>query len=498
MTLALGPAGAAVAGDDRRCAALVSTSRPGLEIVSATLIPAGPFIPGGQAMRVPASCRVVGVARPTQNSEIGFELWLPDGWTGRYAQLGNGGFAGNIDHPSLAAEIRRGNAAAMTDTGHKAGQFDASWALGHPEKVVDYGYRSIKATSDAANLLIGRYYDRPAQRRYYIGCSNGGRQALMAAQRYPDDWDGILSGSPAVQWTRQLATFAAFQQRLRSRHENWIPHIKLPAIQRAAMAECAASSLPCRIDVRRLVCRGADGPECLTANQARSLDLIQSGTSHFPYGFDPRFAALPGNWDRWILNPDRNAPSELAFATQAYRYLILGQPDWQVEQFDPKRDNVRASTRMIAGQSLSAILDADDTNLKRFARHGGKLIIYVGGADAVILAGLAIDYYQRLMRNAGASRTRSFARLFVAPGMQHCQGGLAPNAFGQAWVAPGLDHDPRHDIRSALEAWVERRHPPTAIVAAKYKDDRIGGALIATQELLAYPAPAGAIRASGP
>ena len=115
MTLALGPAGAAVAGDDRRCAALVSTSRPGLEIVSATLIQAGPFIPGGQAIRVPASCRVVGVARPTQNSEISFELWLPDGWTGRYAQLGNGGFAGNIDHPSLAAEIRRGNAAAMTD-----------------------------------------------------------------------------------------------------------------------------------------------------------------------------------------------------------------------------------------------------------------------------------------------------------------------------------------------------------------------------------------------
>ena len=148
------------------------------------------------------------VARPTQKSEISFELWLPDGWTGRYAQLGNGGFAGNIDHPSLAAEIRRGNAAAMTDTGHKAGQFDASWALGQPEKVIDYGYRSIKATSDAANLLIGRYYDRPAQRRYYIGCSNGGRQALMAAQRFPEDWDGVLAGSPAMQWTRQLATFA--------------------------------------------------------------------------------------------------------------------------------------------------------------------------------------------------------------------------------------------------------------------------------------------------
>jgi feruloyl esterase len=472
--------------------------RPGLEVVSATVVPAGAFMTGDQAIQVPASCRVVGVARPTPDSEIGFELWLPDRWTGRYAQLGNGGFAGNIDQPSLAAEIRRGNAAAMTDTGHQAGQFDASWALGHPEKVIDYGYRSIKVTADAANLLIRQNYGRPPQRRYYIGCSNGGRQALMAAQRYPADWDGILAGSPAVQWTKQLATFAAFQQRLRSRPENWIPHAKLPAIQRAATIVCTAEAMPCRIDVRRLICRSADRPQCLTTNQAATLELIQSGSDGFSFGFDPRFAAIPDNWDRWILNPDRDAPSELAFATESYRYLILGQPDWRVEQYDPKRDFARASARMVAGRPLSAILDANDPNLEGFARRGGKLIMYVGGADAVILPGPAVNYYQRLMREAGASRALSFARLFVAPGMQHCQGGLAPNAFGQAWVAPGLSADPRHDIRAALEAWVEKRHAPTAIVAAKYKDDRIGGALIATQELRAYPAAAGAIRATGP
>ena len=493
MTVTLGPVHAAVPSDDHRCPALVSTRGPGLAIVSATVVPAGAFMAGDQAIRVPASCRVVGIARPTQDSKIGFELWLPDGWSGRYAQLGNGGFAGNIDHPSLAAEIRRGNAAAMTDTGHKAGQFDASWALGHPEKVVDYGYRSIKEVADAANLLVRQYYGRPPQRRYYIGCSNGGRQALMAAQRYPDDWEGILAGSPAVQWTRQLATFAAFQQRLRSKPENWIPHIKLPAIQRAAMTECTATALRCRVDVRRLTCLGAAGQHCLTPDQAATLELIQSGLDRFPFGFDPRFAAIPDNWNRWILNPDRDAPSELAFATQAYRYLVLDRPGWQVEQFDPKHDVSRASGRPIAGRPLSAILDADAADLKHFARHGGKLIMYVGGADAVILPGPAIEYYQRLMRNAGASRALSFARLFVAPGMQHCQGGLAPNAFGQAWVAPGLSADARHDIRSALEAWVERRLPPTAIVAAKNRDDRIGAALIATQEFRPYPAPAGAI-----
>jgi feruloyl esterase len=458
---------------EEKCTRLAAAKHPGFEVLSAAKVSGGDFAASdGETIRVPASCRVVGIATPTSDSRVMFQLWLPDGWNGRYSQLGNGGFAGNIDKPSLAAEIRRGNAAAMTDTGHTANQFDASWAQGHPQKIIDYGYRSIKVVSDAARSLVHDYYGVAARRRYFIGCSNGGRQALMAAQRYPLDWDGIIAGSPPVAWTRQLATFAAIQHRLRSDNANWIPAANLPAIQRAAIAACGEAALQCRVDVSRLA---------LTSAQAGTLDFIQT----VPLGFDPRFAALPNNWDQWILNPDRNAPSDLAFATQAYRFFILDRPDWQVEEFDAARDFKLASRRKIAGQSLASILDADDTDLRPFERHGGKLILYVGGADAVISPAAGVDYYQRVVRRMGMQRTRRFARLFVVPGMQHCQGGVEPNAFGQAWVAPAARMDGEHDIREALNAWVERASPPASLTAVRYEAG--GFREVASRVLYPYP-----------
>ena len=496
--LAIGPAAeshSANASDgDDRCSSLARARYPDLEIISARRVPAGPYVPAAEmTFQLPASCRVAGVATPTKDSRVGFELWLPDGWNGRYVQLGNGGFAGNIDQPSLANELRRGNAAAMTDTGHKGSQFDASWALGNPERVIDYGYRSIKVTADAARMLINDYYGRAARRRYFIGCSNGGRQALIAAQRFPNDWDGVLAGSPALEWTKQLGAFAAIQHRLRLRPENWIPSGELPVIQRAAVAACgrsAALGRACKVDVRKLICRGKERSDCLTRAQSSTLDLIQSG----PTGFQPIGAAIPNNWDQWILNPDRDAPSDLAFATQAFRYLVLDKPDWRVEDFDAQRDFGRVSAREVAGYPLSNVLDADDPDLSRFQRHGGKLLLYVGWSDAVISPLPAVTYYRKVMRRIGADRTLRFARLFVDPGMQHCQGGIAPNAFGQAWVAPALRADAGHDIRLALEHWVEHSRAPNSLIAATYRGDRGAGGVVATQPLRFYPAPAGAVR----
>jgi feruloyl esterase len=438
---------------------------------------------------------VTAVATPTADSRIGFELWLPAGWNGRYSQLGNGGFAGNIDQPSLADEIRRGNAAAMTDTGHKGSQFDASWALGHPEKVIDYGYRSIKITTDAAKHLIEQYYGRAPARRYFIGCSNGGRQALVAAQRYPEDWDGVLAGSPPVSWTRQLATFAAIQHRLRSRSENWIPLSKLAAIQRSAAILCGdarSSGTHCRVPTDRLRCHGPENADCLTPAQAATLKLIQSGPKHHGerwthYRFEPTAAALANNWDQWILNPDHSAPSDLLFATQAYRYLILDRPDWRVEDFDPSRDLERASRRMVGGRPLARVLDADGPELGRFERRGGKLIMYVGWSDAVISPTAGVDYYRSLMHRLGTERVQRFARLFVVPGMQHCQGGIAPNAFGQARIAPAAEPDRHHDVRRALEAWVERGIPPTSVIAAKYSGEQPSHRPIEIRELRPFP-----------
>ena len=507
--LALGSAGPPdeAAGQCRR---LLSISGPNLQIETAVRVAASPFSPGlDQRFDLPASCRISGIARPTRQSEIRFQFWLPDSWNGRYVQLGNGGFAGNIDEPSLANEIRRGNAAAMTDTGHRAGQFDASWALGQPDRIVDYGHRSIKVTSDAAHRLIRAYYGRPSVRNYYVGCSNGGRQALMAAQRYPRDWDGILAGAPAVRWTRQLATFAAIQHRLLDAPANWLPAAKLPAIQRAALAGCPPGTVShgvasdprlCAFDARSLLCRGAETPDCLTANQAKSLELIQTGPAgpdgpHY-FGFEPT-SADAGGWTRWIVPPRRDAPDQLTFATEAYRYLILDDPSWTVDSFD-QRDVALASERRVSGRRLSEILDADDPNLTRFAARGGRLIMYFGWADPVLSPRAGTEYYERVARTMGGiPPTQRFFRLFMIPGMQHCQGGLGPNTFGQAWVAPGRHPDDRHDVRHALESWVERGKAPAALRTVKYRRDAAASDVQSIQDIRPYPELPGPIIPAG-
>ena len=485
-----------------QCEALRAYSAEGLSIVSAELT----GTPGSSL------CRVKGVARPTRGSEIRFELWLPSAWNGRYVQLGNGGFAGNIDEPSLTAEVRRGNAAAMADTGHRAGQFDASWALGQPDRIVDYGHRSIKVTSDAAHGLIRAFYGRPSVRSYYVGCSNGGRQALMAAQRYPDDWDGILAGAPAVRWTRQFATFAAIHHRLLAAPATWLPAAKLPAIQRAALAGCPQGSVSkgvakdprlCAFDPRRLLCRGTETPDCLTSDQAQTLKLIQAGPpgpagGAYYFGFEPTSAADGDGWSHWIVPPRRDAPDQLTFATQAYRYLILDDPSWTVGRFE-QRHVALASERQVRRRRLAEILDADDTDLSRFAARGGRLIMYFGWADPLLSPRAGTDYYERVARSMGGlQQTQRFFRLFMIPGMQHCQGGIAPSSFGQAWVAPGLYPDARHDVRLALESWVERGKAPDALRAIKYRGDPVRREVESSRAIGPYPASAGSIMGGPP
>jgi feruloyl esterase len=446
-----------------RCLALRNASVRGVKIELAEQL-AGRFKgPDGSNLVVAPLCRVRGVARPTSRSHITFELWLPrDAWNGRYYQLGNGGFAGYIHFPSLAAEAARGNAAAITDTGHNADGFDARWAAGNPNAVTDYGYRSIKATSDAAHALITLYYGRAPARRYFAGCSIGGRQALMAAQRYPDDWDGIIAGAPANLWTSQLFTFATLQHRLRAVPGAWLPPAKLPAIQREALASCplgtvaggiAVDPAQCRFNAARLLCKGPEHAHCITGLQAESLRQIHAA------GYQPTSAAVADNWSRWIVNPDPASPSQLTFATQAFRYLLQHSPDWQVRDFSPW-------FRIPHG--VRRTLDADALDYDRFRARGGRIISYFGWSDAVISPQRGLDYYRRVARRTGAVRASEFYRLFMVPGMTHCQGGPGADSFGQSLAAPALLPDPAHDIRRALERWVEQGVAPDRLIAAKY------------------------------
>jgi len=393
----------------------------------------------------PPFCRVALEARPIAGSQIGVEVWLPTtGWNGRFVQLGTGGFAGTLPEAGMAAEVRRGNAVAVTDTGHKgADGFDASWALGAPAKVVDYGHRSLPISARAAKAAVRAFYGQGPRYSYFVGCSNGGRQALVAAQLDPQAWDGILAGAPAVRWTEQLVSFARIQHALRSRPGAMIPVTKLQDIAQT----------------------GGDGRRAgLTPDQAWALALIAQD-------FDPLTAATPGGWDQWIVNPDRGAQTQLTLAEQFFGHVVLGRPGWRVEDLTP--------VDIALARRLAPIIDVKDSDLGRFRRLGGKLIIYSGAADPVISPKSAVDYYRQL-------GVQDFARLFVIPGMLHCQGGPEPNAFGQAPIAPALRDDPEHDVRRALEAWVETGRVPERLAAVKYADDDPARGVAARQTIEAF------------
>jgi feruloyl esterase len=413
-----------------RCAELIRLSSPDLTIT--------------EAAPVRGACRITAIARPTPLSRVGIEMRLPlEGWTGRYVQLGTGGFAGMIFPGALADEVRRGNAVAMTDSGHAADRMTAAWAAGNREAVIDYGYRSIKATSDTAHRLIRAFYGGPPRVRYFVGCSNGGRQALMAAQRYPDDWDGILAGSPANPWTEQLYRHAALQHRLAGLA---LSPDRLPQIQQAALASCPPGSVRNGVATDPRLCRFNPEKAGLTPAETAAVHAIMAA------GYEPTSAAQPDGWARWIVGAH---PGQRDFAEQAFRYLLQSAPNWKLEDFDP------APARAAASRAAPILDVAPD--FARFRTKGGKILSYFGWADALIAPRLALDFH------AKAKASPDFYRLFMVPGMGHCQGGVGPVDFGQSADAPAAAANPDHDIRMALERWVEQGRPPDRLISTDPK-----------------------------
>ncbi len=382
-------------------------------------------------------CRVAGIARPVAGSEIRFAVYLPapGRWSGRYYQIGNGGFAGAIHHPTLEDGARRNDAIAATDTGHRGTGFDASWAAGNPVALADYGWRSIKATSDAAQAILLHYYGRTPGFRYFMGCSNGGRMALMAAARWPGEWDGIIAGAPANPWTRQLGLFGDVQDAVRAPGAR-LGRNELDLISRTAIAACPAGSVrdgvaqrpgACRADWARLACTASGNRTCLSLPQLAALGKIVDA------GYMPA-AMIQGDWAQWIANPDADAQSLWTFAAQARQHLF---------------GNYSSTT-------LSAHLDVQPADLQRFRDRGGKILSYFGWSDALISPGLGLEWYRAVDRETrGNGSTKDFYKLFFVPGMTHCQGGKGAVSFGQSLDAPATRADRHHDVRKAIEAWVE-------------------------------------------
>lgn len=487
------PAPAATEG----CEALARLELPDTTINAAAAIPAGSFSPSeGQPIRdLPAFCRVSGVIKPSSDSTIRFEVWMPSsGWNGRFQGIGNGGFGGSIGWAEMGVAVAHGYATAATDTGHAAGVTNASWALGHPEKVIDFGYRAIHETAAKAKALVAAFYGASPKHSYFNSCSNGGRQALMEAQRYPADYDGIIAGAPANYWTHLLTESIWNQQALLLDSASYIPASKLPTLETAALAACDAldgvkdgvidDPRQCHFDPSKLLCTGAESDTCLTAPQVAALQKIYSGPRNskgatvYP-GFPPGGETGGGGWALWTVGPGPEKSLGYAFGTQFFTNMLYENAAWDYRTFNVDRDMKAADDK------LAGTMNATDPDLKRFQARGGKLIVYHGWSDAAIPAGNAIDYYQSVVTKMGAKDSGGFLRLYMVPGMQHCGGGPGPNVFGTASVPLG---DAQHDVGRALERWVEDGAAPDQIIATKFKIGTNPASGVArTRPLCPYP-----------
>jgi feruloyl esterase len=489
------------AGHRAACGDLAKLSLPHTTILSAETVAPGMFVPQQAAdaanyKGLPAFCRVVAKSAPTADSDIKIEVWLPaSGWNGKFRGQGNGGFAGQINYDLLGLSVSQGYASAGTDTGHTAEGTDASWALGHPEKIVDFGNRAIHEMTSTAKSVVDAYYGKAPDHSYFASCSDGGREALMEAQRFPYDYDGILAGAPAYYWTNMVAGGMQKVQRITHSPNTYIPPAKIPAIAAAVNAACDAADgvkdgivndpRHCNFKPESLLCKSTESDTCLTQPQVDSLKTIYapvlnaSGKQIYP-GTLPGGEDGPGGWALWLLGTAPDKTLSYAFTTGYFKDMVYGNPAWDYSTF-----NLDTGLKLAISKTAGP-LNATDAHLQAFARHGGKLILYHGWNDPAISPLSTIDYYQRVQQMNG--NAASFVRLFMVPGMQHCAGGPGPSSFGQFGWRPGTGpDDPQHDLYLGLEQWVEKGQAPEEVIAAKFDTNGHAPRLSMTRPLCAYP-----------
>ena len=481
------------------------------KIVSSQTVEAGAFAPPAATSpwlagspdlykSLGAFCRVIVEATPSADSLIKIEVWMPaEGWNGRFRGQGNGGFAGEIDYGRLGLAVQQKYASAATDTGHAAGGTDARWALGHPEKVIDFGYRAIHEMTQIAKTVLNAFYGNSAQHSYFDNCSNGGRQALMEAQRFPQDYGGIIAGAPANYWTHLLTKALADSQATTLDPASYIPASKLPALARAVNAACDAQDgvtdgvlndpRQCKFDPAALLCKAEDTNECLTAPQITTLKKLYEGprdakgTLIFP-GYLPGAEEGDGGWGLWITGQAPGKSLLFAFGTGYFSNIVYEKADWDYKS-TKVNDGLKA-----ADAKTAKILNATNPDLSAFKARGGKLILYHGWNDAAISALNTINYYNSVVSRMGQAETDAFSRLYMVPGLQHCGGGPGANSFGQSGRGHGLGTgapDPQQNIELALVEWVEKGIAPSEIVATKFVDDDPTKGVKFTRPLCPYP-----------
>ncbi len=493
------------AGIAAKCKALLAQTDAEMSILTARVIPA--------EGRLPEHCRVHGMYSPAVN----FEVNLPTDWNGKFYMVGNGGYLGEIFDQSYG--LKRGYATASTDTGHRGPS--PTFALNNREAEIDFAFRAIHLTTQAGKGLAETYYGKAPRFSYYRGCSTGGRQGLMEAQRFPDDFDGMSVGAPIYDYTLKQTWNATWSARalFGNNRAGYVPYEKLEALGRAVYAKCDAidgledglidDPRNCPFEPARdlkTCAQGGDSTDCFTAAQAEAIAKVYDGPGggrypgHVKGGewMAPEGPGLSGGWDVYLvgkLKPtaaERQAgavrrdpyggddflPVQYRNGTTFWKYLALekDRPDFDAIA-DLDFDNLPDTSFM------ASIMNATDTDLSAFSGHGGKIVMWHGWADVGLNPLRTIEYYEGVRETMGAGATDDFLRLFMVPGMYHCAGGPGTDSF---------------DDLSALENWVEKGIKPASMTAyhyqgASYEDAFQGHALdggfdaVRSRPLCPYP-----------
>ena len=465
-------------------------------------------------------CRVGGFISPTGDSHIGFEVWLPVAgtWNSKLAAVGNGGLSGALNYRAMLSAFNRGYATMTTDLGHistpPGSVEDATWALGHPDKVVDYAYRAEHLSTQAARQVIANYYGSGPAHSYYSGCSAGGIQGMTELLRFPGDFDGYIIGDATPDHLGQ--EMAAFWNTLAASLASPPEALKAPevmAVHKAILQQCAGKdgglasdpflSNPqvCKFEPSKLQCAaGQDGATCLTKAQVGILERIYGGPAS-PGTRERILSGLtPGTelgWDKYFVGKSNPVGPERPWAG-FLASMVYSDPDYLSQQkylsFDFDKDYQRLRQQVVGGESLDSSWNTRNRDLEPFRKSGGKVIHYHGWDDPNIPALEAVKFYQDVVADQAARRrmtsreaqvaTREFYRLFMVPGMGHCSGGEGPSSFGQNGQRP-LKPDPEYDTLSALEDWVEQGAAPEQFIGSRV--DVKTGAIDMTRPICAYP-----------
>jgi hypothetical protein len=495
------------------CSSLAGLSLPNVTITAAQSVPAGTFTAadGEVFQNLPAFCRIAAFATPTPQSHINFEVWMPaTGWNSRFRGEGSGGSAGAIGFSAMVDGLTHHYATMANDNGH----IGSNWSFSQPgERVVDFGHRAQHVTTVAGKAITTAFYGSGPQHSYFVGCSQGGHHALMEAQRYPEDYDGIVGGDPANDWDHLMfgELWTGVQSSVKGAAFD-LPQAKLDLVTQAALAQCGRQDggLPgdaflndprdCHFNPAVLQCKGADAPNCLTADQLQAVNALYQG----PVNPRTHKQIFPGFvrgsesfWRQVLVGLATPGGSSASFFRDG---VFAGQPGFNFLNVNFDSDVALTDAKVAAGgETWGEALNANNADLTPFKRRGGKLIMYHGFADPFITPLNSLDYYTAVVQetdhdghdNRGhghdaLAETREFARLFMVPGMNHCAGGPGANVINGAGSLGG-PQDPDHDVVMALDRWVTHGIAPEKIIATKFINDRPANGVAFTRPLCPYP-----------